>query len=125
MVTDMDVWEVDRLRPEVGRPQVLRSDDGAARVITMAIPRGHTQRHEGYEHGWVMVLDGLLEITSGDVTTELGRGTLAHFNPYERRKVTAKTDTTVIYLLAPWPGHGHPSSAAAREERRERASRAG
>ena len=113
------------MRPAVGRPEVLRSDDGAARVITMAIPRGHTQRHEGYEHGWVMVLEGLLEVTSGDATTELGRGTLAHFSPYERRTVTAKTDATVIYLLAPWPGPGHPSTAEARAKRQERASKAG
>jgi hypothetical protein len=118
----MDVWEVDRLRPEVSRPEVLRSDDGAARVITMAIRRDAVQVHEGYEHGWLMVLDGLLELTSGAETSEIGRGTLVHFDPYERRKVVAKTDVTVIYLLAPWPGPGHPSTKKAREERRERAA---
>jgi hypothetical protein len=121
----MDVWEVDRLRPEVSRPEVLRSDDGAARVLTMAIRRGAVQVHEGYEHGWLMVLDGLLELTSGGTTQEIGRGTLVHFSPYERREVVAKTDVTVIYLLAPWPGPGHPSSAKAREARRERAARSG
>lgn len=39
-------------------PEILRSDDGAARVITMALKRGSEREHEGYEHGWVMVLDG-------------------------------------------------------------------
>jgi hypothetical protein len=117
MVARVDVWEVDRLRPEPSRPEVLRSDDGAARVITMAIRRDVVQEHEGYEHGWLMVLDGLLEIVCGGVTNEVGRGMLVHFEPYERRKVTAKTDVTVIYLLAPWPGPGHPSTAEAREKR--------
>jgi hypothetical protein len=72
-----------------------------------------------------MVLDGRLEISIDGVSTELGRGTLAHFDPYERRIVTAKTDVTVIYLLAPWPGPGHPSSAEARARRHERALRGG
>lgn len=116
----MDVWEVDRIRPEPSRPEVLRSDDGAARVIAMAITRDTVQEHEGYEHGWTMVLDGVLEVTAGGETREVGRGTLLHFEPFERRKVTAKTDVTVIYLLAPWPGTGHPSTPAAREQRRER-----
>ena len=121
----MDVWEVDRLRPQPSSPEVLRSDDGAARVITMAIRRDDVQEHAGYEHGWLMVLEGLLEISIDGVSTELGRGTLVHFDPYERRKVTAKTDVTVIYLLAPWPGPGHPSPAEARARRRERALRGG
>jgi hypothetical protein len=91
----------------------------------MAIRRDEVQEHEGYEHGWLMVLDGLLEIVCDGVTTEGGRGTLVHFDPYEHRKVTAKTDLTVIYLLAPWPGPGHPSSAEAREKRRQRSLRQG
>jgi hypothetical protein len=121
----MDVWEVDRLRPEPSSPEVLRSDDGAARVITMAIRRDDVQEHAGYEHGWLMVLDGLLEISIDGVSTDLGRGTLVHFDPYERRRVTAKTDVTVIYLLAPWPGPGHPSTPEARARRRERSLRGG
>jgi hypothetical protein len=117
------MWKVDRLRPEPSRPEVLRSDDGVARVLTMAIKRGVVQEHEGYEHGWLMVLDGVLEIACGGVTTDAGPGTLVHFDPYERRKVTAKTNLTVIYLLAPWPGPGHPSTAEARDKRRGSVSR--
>jgi quercetin dioxygenase-like cupin family protein len=119
----VEVWEVDQLRPEPSRPEVLRSDDGAARVITMVIRSDVVQEHEGYEHGWLMVLDGALELTSNGETREVGPGMLVHFEPYEQRRVVAKTDTTVIYLLAPWPGPGHPSTAAAREERRERSLR--
>lgn len=120
MVARVDLWEVDRIRPERSKPEVLRSDDGAARVIAMAIPRDTVLEHEGYEHGWTMVLDGVLEVTAGGQTHEVGRGSLMHFDPYERRNVRAKTDVTVIYLLTPWPGPGHPSTAEAREERRER-----
>lgn len=116
----MDIWQVDQLRPEPSRPEVLRSDDGAARVITMAIPRDTVREHDGHEHGWVMVLDGLLEVTSGEQTVELGRGTLAHFDPYETRRVVAMKDTTVIYLLTPFPGPNHPSTEKARDERAAR-----
>jgi len=116
----VEIWEVDRLRPEPSHPQVLRSDDGVARILTMALRRDVVQEHAGYEHGWLMVLDGLLEIASGGSTHEVGRGMLVHFDPYERRIVTAKTDATVIYLLAPWPGPGHPSTAQSRDKRRER-----
>lgn len=116
----MQTWNVDSLRPQFARPEVLRSDDGAARVITMGLKSGQVREHEGYEHGWVMVLDGRLEIVCDGETVELERGSLAHFSPYEKRKVTAMVDTTVIYLLTPWPGYGHPSTEAARAGRQER-----
>jgi len=35
----MDVWEGAGLSPEPGRPEVLRSDDGAARVIALALAK--------------------------------------------------------------------------------------
>jgi quercetin dioxygenase-like cupin family protein len=110
----MDVWEIDRIRPTPSHPEVLRSDEGVARCIALAIRRDEKLgEHEVHEHAWLMVLDGLLDVESGGENIEAGRGTLLHFDPAERRTISAKTDATMIYMLAPWPGVGHPSLGAA------------
>ncbi len=109
----MDVWQLAGLSPEPSKPEVLRSDDGVARVIAMTLPQDdQLQEHEVHEHTWMSVLDGTVEISSGSEVQELGRGSLLHFDPGERRQIRAKTDARIIYLLAPWPGPGHPSLSA-------------
>jgi quercetin dioxygenase-like cupin family protein len=106
----MDVWEIAALSPEPGRPEVLRSDDGAARVIALALHENEfLSDHQVHEHAWVSVLDGTLEVSSGSDRREVGRGSLIHFAPGERHEVRAKTYTRILLLLAPWPGAGHPS----------------
>jgi quercetin dioxygenase-like cupin family protein len=106
----MDVWEIAALSPEPGRPEVLRSDDGAARVIALALHENEfLSDHQVHEHAWVSVLDGTLEVSSGSDRRDVGRGSLIHFAPGERHEVRATTDTRILLLLAPWPGDGHPS----------------
>lgn len=106
----MDVWELPALSPERGQPEVLRSDDGAARVIAIMLSAGDVlAEHQVHEHAWLAVLDGRLEVTSGPEAREVGQGSLLHFDPGERREVRARDDTRLLYLLAPWPGPGHPS----------------
>ena len=106
----MDVWEIATLSPEPGRPEILRSDDGAARVIALALAADEAlSDHRVHEHAWVSVLDGTLEVSSGSDVREVGRGSLIHFAPGERHEVHAKTYTRILLLLAPWPGAGHPS----------------
>jgi|SRR5947209_1620399 len=106
----MDVWELSALSPQPGHPEVLRSDDGAARVIAIVLTEGdHLAEHQVHEHAWLSVLDGTLEVTSGSQKREVGRGSLMHFDPGERREVRAQSDVRLLYVLAPWPGPGHPS----------------
>jgi len=106
----MDVWEMAGLSPEPGRPEVLRSDDGAARVIALALQKDDLlSEHEVHEHAWLAVLDGQLEVSSAADMRQVGRGSLLHFDPGERHEVRARTDARVLLLLAPWPGVGHPS----------------
>ena len=106
----MEVWEIAALSPEPGRPEVLRSDDGAARVIALALQENEfLSDHQVHEHAWVSVLDGRLEVSSGSDCREVGPGSLIHFSPGERHEVHAKTYTRILLLLAPWPGAGHPS----------------
>ena len=109
----MDVWEIVGLSPEPGRPEVLRSDDGAARVIALALGKDDLlSEHQVHEHAWLAVLDGQLEVSSGSDMQQIGRGSLLHFDPGERHEVRAETDARILLLLAPWPGAGHPSLRA-------------
>ena len=109
----MDVWEIVGLSPEPGRPEVLRSDDGAARVIALALEKGGLlSGHQVHEHAWPAVLDGQLEVSSGSASRQLGRGSLLHFDPGERHEGRAQTETRIPLLLAPCPGPEHPSLRA-------------
>jgi quercetin dioxygenase-like cupin family protein len=107
----VDLWEIaTQLELEPHRPQVLRSDDGAARGVALVLPAGEElQEHETHEHTWVFVASGQIEIDEGGRTTPLGVGGLAHFSPGERREVRAREESRLVLLLAPWPGEGHPS----------------
>ncbi len=106
----MDAWDIAGLSPDPGRPEVLRSDDGAARVIALTLPKNDLlSEHQVHEHAWLVVLDGQLEVSSGSETQRVGQGSLLHFDPGERHEVRAKADTRILLLLAPWPGAGHPS----------------
>jgi quercetin dioxygenase-like cupin family protein len=106
----VDIWHVAELDVEPHHPQVLRSDDGAARAVAINLPAGDLlQEHETHEHTWITVASGELEIVKDGGSEAAGPGTLAHFAPGERREVRASADSKLIMLLAPWPGPGHPS----------------
>jgi quercetin dioxygenase-like cupin family protein len=106
----VDIWHVGQLDLEPHRPQVLRSDDGAARAVAINLPAGESlQEHETHEHTWLTVAAGELEIVKDGGSEPAGPGTLAHFAPGERREVRAQSDCRLILLLAPWPGPGHPN----------------
>lgn len=106
----MQVWTLDALSPPPHHPEVLRSDDGATRAIALSLPKGELlQEHQVHEHAWLVVLEGELEVSSGEDSQRLPAGSLAHFEAAERREVRAVTDTRLLLLLSPWPGPGHPS----------------
>ncbi len=107
----MDSWDLKTLDLEVHKPQVLRSDEGAARAIAINLPAGdQLQDHEVHEHAYVVVLDGELEIEHPGGTETAGPGFVAHFHEHERHEVRATQDSRFLLLLAPWPGEGHPGS---------------
>jgi len=109
----MQVWTREELTPEPHHPVVLRSDDGATRTIVLMLPRGELlQEHQEHEHEWLVVLEGELEVSSGDVAQTLGTGGVAFFDAGERHEVHAASDTRLLMLLSPWPGPGHPSVRA-------------
>jgi quercetin dioxygenase-like cupin family protein len=101
----MDTWNLMDLPVEPHQPEVLRSDDGAARAIAINLPAGEElQDHE--EHAWLHVHEGEVEIGHDGTTTTASAGFLAHFDPHERHEVRATTDARLLLLLAPWPGEG-------------------
>jgi quercetin dioxygenase-like cupin family protein len=103
----MDTWNLMDLSVEPRQPEVLRSDDGAARVIAINLPAGEElQDHEVHEHAWLHVHAGAVEVETDGTTTSGGAGFLAHFAPHERHEVRATEDSHLLLVLAPWPGEG-------------------
>lgn len=106
----MDRWDLEELNLEPHRPQVLLSEDGAARVIALLLPAGEElQEHEVHEHAWLSVHRGAVEVEAGGEKHSVTGGALLHWRPQERHTVRASEDTLLVLMLAPWPGEGHPS----------------
>ncbi|HEY4278364.1 MAG TPA: hypothetical protein VGM91_09105 [Conexibacter sp.] len=106
----MEIWDITKLDIQPHHPEVLRSDDGAARVVAITLPAGERlDDHEVHEHAWLHVHHGAVEVEADVKTEQLGAGALIHFSPAERHEVRASEDSLLILFLAPWPGEGHPS----------------
>lgn len=106
----MDIWNLSALAIEPHQPQVLHSDEGAARVIAINLPAGEElQEHEVHEHAWLHVHTGAVEVVQGEERHAAGAGSLVHWRPQERHSVRATEDTLMLLVLAPWPGVGHPN----------------
>jgi quercetin dioxygenase-like cupin family protein len=107
----LETWDISSLDLEPHHPQVLRSDK-EARVIAINLPSGEQlQEHQVHERAYLLVAAGEIEVTEGGESANGGPGFLLHFEPNERREVTAKGDARVLLVLAPWPGEGHPSQS--------------
>ena len=105
----MQTWDTRRLDIEPHYPQVLRSDD-ETRAIVIQLPAGEQlQEHQVHERAYVFVVEGEITIDHKSDTVTGGPGLLAHFEPNERRAITAVSDSRLVLVLAPWPGVGHPS----------------
>lgn len=105
----METWDTHELRIEPHHPQVLRSDD-EIRAIAIHLPADEQlQEHQVHERAYMIVVDGEVAIEHDGKAITGSAGTLAHFEPNERRTVTAIRDARVLLILAPWPGIGHPS----------------
>jgi redox-sensitive bicupin YhaK (pirin superfamily) len=90
---------------------VSSTDD--ARAIVLHLPAGESlQEHEVHERAFLMVASGEVEVSAvgGDGAVTGGAGLLFEFDPHERHEVTARSDSRLLLLLAPWPGEGHQLS---------------
>jgi quercetin dioxygenase-like cupin family protein len=108
----MQSWDTQALSIEPHHPEVLRSDD-EVRAIAIQLPAGdQLQEHQVHERAYLVVIEGEIAIEQGAETVNGGPGLLVHFEPNERRAVTAVRDSRLVLILAPWPGVGHPSLRA-------------
>jgi quercetin dioxygenase-like cupin family protein len=115
----MNAWNLRELPVEPHHPEVLLSTP-EGRAIALDLPAGERlQEHQVHERGWLLVVNGEVEIVdrAGDATVG-GAGLLAHFDPNERHEVHARERSRLLLLLTPWPGPGHPSEQHARAEER-------
>ena len=106
----MNAWNVRELPVEPHHPEVLLSTP-EGRAIALDLPAGERlQEHQVHERGWLLVVDGEVEIVDREGNaTPGGAGLLAHFDPNEPREVRARERSRLLLLLTPWPGLGHPS----------------
>lgn len=110
----MEIWHLPTIEVLPHHPQVLRSDEGATRVIVLALSAGDLlQEHQVHEHALLLVLEGELEIVHDGQRAAAPACSLLHFDPGERHEVRASSDARLLLFLSPWPGPGHPSLAVA------------
>jgi quercetin dioxygenase-like cupin family protein len=94
-------------------PVVLDSEDSRAVLIGLD-PGQELGEHQVRERAWVVVVDGTVEVETGDETIAAPEGTLFEFDPTERRAVRSRAGGRLLILFAPWPAPGHyPESATA------------
>ena len=108
----MQTFDLTTADVQPHKPEILQSAEGEGRAIAIKLPAGEQlQEHEVHERAYLVVIDGTVELSrpEGEGATAAA-GTLAVFDPQERHEVTATEDATLLLILAPWPGPGHPGT---------------
>lgn len=105
----MQTWNMHALEIEPHHPKVLRSDEEIRAIVIQLPADEQLQEHQVHERAYMVVLDGEVAVEHDGEVTAGGAGTVLHFEPNERRTVTAAQDARLLLILAPWPGVGHPS----------------
>ena len=104
----MRSWQLKEIEAPDGTrsPVVLDSEDSRAILIRVA-PGQALGEHQVRERAWVVVIDGAVEIDTGDDSMRAETGTLLEFEPTERRTVRSPDGARLLMVFAPWPGPGH------------------
>jgi quercetin dioxygenase-like cupin family protein len=102
-------WNLLELEtPEGSRsPIVLHSTEDARAVLIGLDPGQELGDHQVHENAYMVVIDGQVEVRSGEEAVEAGPGTLFRFEAGERHRVASAGGARILLLLAPWPGAGH------------------
>lgn len=119
----MRSWDLKSIEATPHQPEILASA-GDARTIVLQLPAGEELReHEVHERARLVVVDGEIDVTTAaGEAVSAGPGHLFEFDPAERHRVAARSDSRLLLILTPWPGDGHPGAmtleqkAGAREQ---------
>ena len=105
----MQSWNLLELELPGGTrsPIVLHSTEEARAVLIGLEPGQALGDHQVHEHAWMVVVDGQVQVSSGDEQVAAGAGTLFRFEEKERHRVSSADGARILLLLAPWPGAGH------------------
>jgi len=121
----MRSWDLKAVEASPHEPAIIASGEDA-RAVVLQLPAGEElQEHEVHERARVVVLDGEVDVTTGDgESASASDGHLLEFEPGERRTIAARSDARLLLILTPWPGDGHPGALSLEEkaEVRERAA---
>ncbi len=124
----MKTWQINQLETEPRKPEILDSTDDS-RAIVVDLPAGESlEDHEVHERAWLVVVAGEIAVdglASPDEPSIVGGvGFAVEFDPSERHRVEARSDSRFLLLLTPWPGSGHPGAMTIAEKAqvRERAA---
>ena len=84
----MQSWNLLELEMAEGSrsPIVLHSHDEARAVLIGLNPGQALGDHQVHENAWLVVVDGQVEVGSGEETVEAGAGTLFRFDAHERHR---------------------------------------
>lgn len=105
----MRSWNLSEMEAPGGArdPVVLHSDDEGRAMMIRLDPGQQLGEHQVKEHAFVVVLEGRAQLGAGDHAVDAGPGTLAFFEPDERRVISSAEGARLLMLLSPWPGEGH------------------
>ena len=105
----METWKLPEIDTPGGSrsPVVLLSEEEARAILVGLDPGQQLGDHQVKEHAWLVVVEGSAVIRAGGEEIEAPVGTLAHFEPDERRNVSSPEGAKILLILAPWPGAGH------------------
>jgi quercetin dioxygenase-like cupin family protein len=105
----MRSWNLREIEAPSGTrdPVVLHSDDPGRAVMIKIDPGQELGEHQVKEHAFIVVVEGHAVIGTGGAALEAGPGTLAFFEPNERRVISSPDGARLLMLLSPWPGEGH------------------
>jgi quercetin dioxygenase-like cupin family protein len=101
-------WDLTAIETPGGStsPVVLHSDQARAVLIGLQ-PGQMLGEHEVKEGAWILVIEGHATFERDSERVEAAAGTLVHFEPTERRRISTASGARLLLLLAPWPGAGH------------------
>ena len=105
---EVERWHLPSIEASGTRePRVLFSQP-EYRGVVIDLNRGdELGEHRLYEHSFIHVVSGRLEVSGEDGDMECEAGTLLSFAAKETRSVRALEPSRILLVLAPWPGEGH------------------